>query len=780
MEKQKEKLILGSLLHDIGKIVYRAQEEKKTHSQLGYEYLKNSIGLKENEILDCVRYHHAAALKSADISEDSFAYIVYLADNIASAADRREKDSENVFGFDKRIPLQPVFNILNGNGNHFNYSPSDMQNGGKINYPIPEKKEFEDWQYQKILANFTENLKGLEWSSEYVNSLLEVMEANLAFVPSSTASGEVPDISLFDHVKLTAAIANCIYDYLEAKENRNYKQVLFQNGKKFFDEPAFLMFSMDISGIQNFIYTISTKNALRTLRARSFYLEIMMEHIIDCLLEQLQLSRVNLVYSGGGHCYILLPNTDIVKSQIREFLDVVNQWFIEKFRISLYIAGGVSVCCGNSLQNNPEGSYSAIFENMSRDISGKKANRYSATEIIYLNQQKSTDYSRECKVCKKSGVTDRDGVCPTCRAIKELSQKVLYEDFFSILHGEYEDELPLPGGYTMVADSQESLVRRIQKDTNFVRAYNKNRMYMGKQIASKIWVGNYTTGNTFEEFAEQAKGIKRIGILRADVDNLGHAFVSGFRNPKNHDRYVTLSRTATLSRQLSLFFKYYINDILSHPVYTLDGHKKEKRYATIVYSGGDDLFIAGAWDDMIELAVDIHNSFQKYTEGTLTISAGIGIYQPSYPISVIAEEVAGMEDKSKRLEGKNAVTLLEDGCVHDGVSDGTYAWSEFQEEVLHEKFRQIYLFFESDEDHGKVFLYNMLELIRNQQEKINLARFVYLLSRMEPDQEEKEKRIQYQNFSAQMCKWIRSPKDCRQLKTAITLYAYYTREKEEV
>lgn len=778
MDESKVKVILGSLLHDIGKVVYRAGEEKETHSKLGYEYVKNTVGITENSTLECIQFHHAAALKHADIPENSFAYISYLADNIASATDRRKKEDET-YGFDRQIPLQPVFNILNGNKGNAYYNPADMKNEGKINYPIYEKKDFDKYQYQKILTSITDNLKGLYWSKEYVNSLLEVLEANLSYVPSSTSKEEVPDISLFDHLKLTAAVATCIYDFLKEKDTENYKQALFQHEKDFFDEKVFLLYSMDISGIQNFIYTITTKNALRTLRARSFYLEIMMEHIIDCLLNQLHLSRANLIYSGGGHCYILLPNTTATRETVDHFQNTVNQWFLDKFQISLYIAGGCASCSGNSLQNVPEGSYAAIFEGMSKSISKKKANRYLAEDIIYLNRQKSNDYSRECKVCKKVGNVGANQVCPMCLAIEKLSQKVLYEDFFSILSEEKENELPLPGGYTLIADTKDTLLKRIQEDSDFIRAYNKNRMYTGKHIATKIWIGNYTTGNTLEQFAEEAEGVKRIGVLRADVDNLGHAFVSGFRNTENQDRYVTLSRTATLSRQLSLFFKYFINDILSHPEYTLNGKKKEKRKATIVYSGGDDLFIVGAWDDIIELSVDLQKSFQKYTEGTLTISAGIGIYSDSYPISAIAEEVANLEDKSKTLEGKNAVTLLEDGCTHGGISDGTYAWPEFQKEVLQEKFTLIYHFFEDYEDRGKAFLYNMLDFIRNQQEKINLARFVYLISRLEPDKEEKEKQKIYRAFSEKMCEWIRLQKDCRQLKTAITLYAYYTRDRED-
>ena len=92
---------------------------------------------------------------------------------------------------------------------------------------------------------------------------------------------------------------------------------------------------MDVSGIQDFIYTITSKNALKTLRARSFYLEIMMEHMTDCLLEKLHLSRANLVYSGGGHCYILMPNTKKAKDTVESYMAEVNRWLLDKFQISL-------------------------------------------------------------------------------------------------------------------------------------------------------------------------------------------------------------------------------------------------------------------------------------------------------------------------------------------------------------------------------------------------------------------------------------------------------------
>ncbi len=74
----------------------------------------------------------------------------------------------------------------------------------------------------------------------------------------------------------------------------------------------------------------------------------------------------------------------------------------------------------------------------------------------------------------------------------------------------------------------------------------------------------------------------------------------------------------------------------------------------------------------------------------------------------------------------------------------------------------------------------MLQLVRGQEDKINLARYVYLLARMEPgEQASQEEKDRYQLFSREMYKWIHSEEDCRQLKTAINLYAYQIRDKEE-
>ena len=69
----------------------------------------------------------------------------------------------------------------------------------------------------------------------------------------------------------------------------------------------------DLSGVQSFIYTISSAGALKSLRARSFYLELVTEEIVQQLLEALELPRTNIIFAGASKLYILAADSDKTK-----------------------------------------------------------------------------------------------------------------------------------------------------------------------------------------------------------------------------------------------------------------------------------------------------------------------------------------------------------------------------------------------------------------------------------------------------------------------------------
>ena len=273
METKDRQIIAGALLHDVGKILFRCDYYGNiSHPESGFRFLKEEAGITDREILDCVRYHHADAIKGASIPPDSPAYIVYVADNIASAADRRGTgNDEGSKNYRKDQPLESVFNILNGNrkkgcyGACFLNQREDEDNTLGINFPEQgdeaKKKKLLPVFYRECAERLKTEIRAVAADGtvddRYLDSLLCSLETACSFIPSSTYQGEIPDISLYDHSKITAAAASCIWQYLSEQNCTDFRERLFTGAKEFYEEKAFLLYSMDISGIQKFIYTVS-------------------------------------------------------------------------------------------------------------------------------------------------------------------------------------------------------------------------------------------------------------------------------------------------------------------------------------------------------------------------------------------------------------------------------------------------------------------------------------------------------------------------------------------
>lgn len=432
-------------------------------------------------------------------------------------------------------------------------------------------------------------------------------------------------------------------------------------------------------------------------------------------------------------------------------------------------------------------------------ISQKKMKRYSAAQIIKLNSEGKKDGTRECRVCRRtSKLLEDDDICSVCNAMIDMSQNILYKGFYIVTENPKDKAaLPLPFGRYLVADNRKELLEKMkQDDSSYIRAYTKNKSYTGFKVVKNLWVGDYTLGDSFEELAKKSEGINRIAVFRADVDNLGDAFVNGFASKKYGEKYMTISRTATFSRKMSMFFKYHINYILENGEFYIADKKEEergKRNATIVYSGGDDVFVVGSWDDVVGFAVDLQKSLKEFSQDTLTISGGIGIYPAKYPINNMARLTGELEECSKKYRNevtkqeKNAITLFtppQEKSENNSLSlkqDMTFSWKDFENNVVKIKLNFLKKFFMKTSEKGKAFLYRILELIRGMEDdKINLARLAYTLARLEEAlKKDKEagqiKEINF--FSSTIYKWIGCERDRKEFIAAIYLYVYLIRDE---
>ncbi len=765
MNERKVKLMAGALLHDFGKLLYRYNDRRK-HSVSGSSYISKIID--DNEIIDCIKYHHSDALKEVSdaLTPNNLAYIAYIADNISSFSDRRPKFTYKD-GFVPKVPLSSVFNIINGNNQEYGYSPQMFDEG--INYPESEERPFDKDFYEKIVDKMDSYLRNIEYTPEYINSLLGAMEENLSFIPSSTKQKEYCDVSLYDHSKTTACFALCIYDYLEERNETDYKKKLFKKATEFYKEDAFVICSLDISGIENFICNVPSEGALKTTRTRSFYIDMVLEYTIDKMLDEMELFRCNLLYSGCGHAYMILPNTEKVKNIIRNCVQEMNKWLMSNFGTSLFIAYGCHICNSNDFKNTPIGKNYYLFTKAGEATERGKRHRYTAADIISLNApSKNRDNTRECKFCHNSDADLQNGLCRHCLNFKNFSNDIIEKDFFAIVSEHKDDEvcLALPfSKYLIGCDTYEGLCQ-IAEEERYVCSYCKNALYVGDRISTRLWVGDYVAEKELKLLAERSVGIQRIGALRANIDNFAEAFAKGF-----DEQTATISRTSTFSRKMALFFRYHIKDILENAEFHLCDEEPKERNATIIYSGGDEIFIVGAWNEIIGFMVDLQKSLKRFTQNTMTISAGFGMYACNFPISVMARETKNLERHSKQQIFKNSVTLFNE--------EYRYSWEEFEKGILGEKFKLIKSFFEINKDkYGMSLIYRMLDLIReNDNTKLNVARFTYLLARLKPEGvvSPKNEKI-YDELCEKMYHWLTSDKDRRQLITAIYLYVYTKRE----
>ena len=574
-------------------------------------------------------------------------------------------------------------------------------------------------------------------------------------MPSSTNTKEIADISLADHSRLTAAFALAIYDYLEDKGRHNYKEDLFTKVSAFYEEEAFLLASFDLSGIQDFIYNINiaTNGAAKQLKARSLYLDFMSEYIADSLLDKLGLNRANMLYVGGGHAYFVLANTEKTVETLVQFEKDFNQFLLANFQTRLYVAFGWGSFAAKDIMselNSPE-SYRQVYQKASRMISKKKISRYDYQTLMLLNRGgKSSE--RECEICHsvENLVSYHDQkVCDICRGLYQFSKEIAH-DHFIITENE---GLPIGPNACLKGVAFEKLSQEA-----FSRVYVKNDYKAGTVKATHVFVGDYQCDEIYNYAAlsknENGLGIKRLAVVRLDVDDLGAAFMAGFSQQGN-GQYSTLSRSATFSRSMSLFFKVYINQFASD------------KKLSIIYAGGDDVFAIGSWQDIIAFTVELRENFIKWTNGKLTLSAGIGLFADKTPIRLMAHQTGELEEAAKGNE-KDSISLFS--------SDYTFKFDRFITNVYDDKLEQIRYFFNHQDERGKNFIYKLIELLRNY-DRMNMARLAYYLTRLEELTRETD-RDKFKTFKNLFYSWYtnKDDKDRKEAELALLLYIYEIRK----
>src|SRR5262249_30185833 len=137
---------------------------------------------------------------------------------------------------------------------------------------------------------------------------------------------------LYDHLRVTSAIAACLYQFHARRAALTDKEVARQ------DQTRCLLLVGDISGIQDYIFGISTIGAggvAKRLRARSFYVQLLVDTAGLRVLRAFALPLANLLMAAGGKFYLLLPHLPDAPGDLRRLQREFDEWLLTEFHGAL-------------------------------------------------------------------------------------------------------------------------------------------------------------------------------------------------------------------------------------------------------------------------------------------------------------------------------------------------------------------------------------------------------------------------------------------------------------
>ncbi len=643
---------LGALLHDIGKFVQRAQEKPraKSHSQWGDDWFQDVLAEKIGALLSA---QEKEVVRAAISNHHVYEKYITLADAISSGMDRKTLDindeetgdpfSDRLISIFSRISLsagQPPEKYLRLSG-----LGSDKL---RETFPVVDKK-CSAREYSALLSAMTQEIQTADFRGLQNNNRIDYFHFLLWkytwCIPSAAYKHE-PDVSLFDHLKTTAAIAGVLY--LHHRESPSDALT--------FDTPAFCLIGGDISGIQSYIFNVLSQQGriAKRLRARSLFVQLLSEIASHKVLRSFGLPLCNIIGSAGGNFYILAPNVknagDVIRALQREF----DTWTMKHLQSELSISLAHVVVSGTDLAEFSQvltdklkpalntGKYQQ-FRSVLSDGGKWRTADFLLPEVIEGDD-------KACSGCRRRPRVEQDrneeNLCQRCLADIDIGR--------SLPHAKYLAFFDKPGEYEIFGNSFElwsadDLRVRQNAEPYLILSLNDSEMKLPvigfKYLATHIPMSHGSQPLTFDSIADKSGGDKLLGYVKADVDNLGDIIRKGFRVSRP-----SISRFSAFSAMLEIFFSGYLQTRLV------------SEYADMytIFSGGDDFFVVGPWDHAIEFARNVKAAFSDFCgqNPDMKFSAGVKLAKPHEPLSFCSVKVDENLEAAKRAEGKDSVGLF--------------------------------------------------------------------------------------------------------------------------
>ncbi len=592
---------------------------------------------------------------------------------------------------------------IDANGYEKGTSPNDIQAARK--------------EYRQLWENFLQALEKIPAALK--NSLplwLDTLDSLLASfwhaIPAATPwhrDQTLPDVSLYDHSRATAAFAAALWRYqLEAERdgaNQSSPDILrglcgtpylARDDGASQSSPAILLVQADLAGIQDFIFASggeTQKAAAKILRGRSFLVSLLMECAALRILEDFSMSPTAQIYNAAGKFLLVLPNLKNAQSRLSAIQKDLDSWSYQ------FTAAQLSLRLSSipaSALDFTEARFAELNQQLFSKLAAGKLQAFGCCQREsfpvglhdIFNQLQNA--GKECPGCGRLAARESNYLkfCDLCESARKIGEELSQANGIAIYRGDSDNGQRLkikPFGFSLEFGDCALLTQlnalRIwdlsvpgklddeifhgfaRRNINaFIPRFSpadlqeKHKYEHAGDDDEAIEKGAVKTFNHLasdsQKSTEKEKriGLAALGVLKGDVDNLGEIIQHGLKP-------MSFARLAGLSRQLNNFFAVYLPALCAENfsnIYT-------------VFAGGDDFFLIGPWPDLLQLAGRMRQAFQQYVAANPQIhfSAGYTLHKPGIPIRQLAHEAEEALAQAKAFSGgahnsgKNAIACFD-------------------------------------------------------------------------------------------------------------------------
>ncbi|NUM32747.1 MAG: hypothetical protein HUU47_10565 [Bacteroidetes bacterium] len=465
-----------------------------------------------------------------------------------------------------------------------------------------------------------------------------------------------------------------------------YEDAFLNETKKTLGDDIILL-KGDLSGIQAFIFDVKSDGAARELKARSAFIDILLSVVEYEINENF---KANTIINTGGNFYMFIQKKDKYENCLNELIKKYEN-LLAPLNLHLFIS---------TTEITQDKNYnSSIFELESK-LGLMKLKPWS--NVTFFEPQKTFQkYQWDLLAGKIISIMNERGV--VYFQINRINN-IENENNSSIL---FSNSLIKISDYKIEFNNENNNNTNNSKELviNIPKWNDKNREYC-----------NYNNNNdvlNFENLAHLAKIRKCDNYLCAclfDLDNMGEFLknINSFSSFKKFSDKIKKSFQKNISKILN---KEYKDGKITRDKKDLKTYFKDNIY--VVYNGGDDAFILGAWDAVLEFMKEFHNEFNnnlnhELPEKPFSFSTAMVFFKHKYPIKRIAEILETNIQEAKQSDRKIQIKLLNEKMIdikgHWNLFGANLKYEQYKEVV--DKSKELKMFIH-DENAGKVLLHRI-------------------------------------------------------------------------